>query len=316
MEAQKINKYYVYEWFIVETKEVFYVGKGSGDRYKNIYQRNKFFKDMYNTHNCDTRIVLDNLSEEEAFEKEIELIGYYRENTDYRLTNMTDGGEGTSGWIPSDEFKIKQSKIHKEQWNDINYREKMLKIRNSENSPYKTTEFREKISNIVSGKNNPNYNNRWSDEQKEHLSIVRKELKIAAGNNNPNCKKIICLETGEVFSTIKDAQMKYDVKSETSFSVALKNKQKTAAGLHWRYFDESLLVEDYRFKELLFSLEASNKYPIICVENKKIYCNRRKFLREHNYGIKRFKKEYSENNKIIIDDLHYMYIKDYLSRYM
>ncbi len=47
------NKYYVYEWFIVSTDEVFYVGKGCGDRYKKLSGRNKFFMDMYRTHQCD-----------------------------------------------------------------------------------------------------------------------------------------------------------------------------------------------------------------------------------------------------------------------
>lgn len=29
-----MNQFYVYEWFIVETEEVFYIGKGKGKRYK------------------------------------------------------------------------------------------------------------------------------------------------------------------------------------------------------------------------------------------------------------------------------------------
>lgn len=47
---------------------------------------------MYNTHDCDVRKVYENLDEKTAFEKEKELIFYYRNNTQYRLTNMTDGG--------------------------------------------------------------------------------------------------------------------------------------------------------------------------------------------------------------------------------
>ena len=86
------NNYYVYEWYNINTGEVFYVGKGKNNRYKNISHRNKFFLDMYNTHDCDVRKVYENLDEKTAFEKEKELIFYYRNNTQYRLTNMTDGG--------------------------------------------------------------------------------------------------------------------------------------------------------------------------------------------------------------------------------
>ena len=38
------KKYYVYKWFIESTGEVFYIGKGSGNRYKDIYKRNQIFK--------------------------------------------------------------------------------------------------------------------------------------------------------------------------------------------------------------------------------------------------------------------------------
>ncbi|MEK4246606.1 hypothetical protein MKZ20_14905 [Psychrobacillus sp. FSL K6-2684] len=31
--------FYVYEWFIIETGEIFYVGKGRGNRYKEFHQR-------------------------------------------------------------------------------------------------------------------------------------------------------------------------------------------------------------------------------------------------------------------------------------
>ena len=91
----KQNRYYVYEWYNIETGEVFYVGKGCRNRYKHI-NRNKFFNDYYNTHKCDSRITFNNLYEESAFEIEKVMIEYYRKNTNYRLTNQVDGGEGPS----------------------------------------------------------------------------------------------------------------------------------------------------------------------------------------------------------------------------
>ena len=88
------RKYYVYEWFNVVTGEVFYVGKGIRNRYCQLSGRNQYFIDYFNTHQCKSRIVYQNLTEEEAYEKEKELIKYYRENSNFRLTNVTDGGDG------------------------------------------------------------------------------------------------------------------------------------------------------------------------------------------------------------------------------
>ena len=43
----------------------------------------------------------------------------------------------------------------------------------------------------------------------------------------------MCVETGEVFDYITLAQEKYNVKYAASFSIAIDNPNRTAAGLHW-----------------------------------------------------------------------------------
>jgi hypothetical protein len=86
------KRYYVYEWFNVETGEVFYVGKGTGRRKTSISTRNPYFKRYYKKHECKVRIVADGLTEEEAYIKENILILAYRE-IDWAKTNITDGWE-------------------------------------------------------------------------------------------------------------------------------------------------------------------------------------------------------------------------------
>lgn len=44
--------FYVYAWYNKETKEIFYVGKGSRNRYKQIRKRNRLFTEYINTHDC------------------------------------------------------------------------------------------------------------------------------------------------------------------------------------------------------------------------------------------------------------------------
>lgn len=84
--------YYVYEWFNTETDEVFYVGKGKGNRYKNVKQRSDYFKNYHSKYNCDVRIIKNKLTEENAFELEIEKINHYR-NINQAQCNFADGGE-------------------------------------------------------------------------------------------------------------------------------------------------------------------------------------------------------------------------------
>ena len=92
---EKEEKYYIYEWYNIENGEVFYVGKGSGHRYKTVKNRNKYFENYYNKHrkNCDVRKVFENLTEDEAYVKEIELISQYREDG-FCKCNLDSGGLG------------------------------------------------------------------------------------------------------------------------------------------------------------------------------------------------------------------------------
>jgi hypothetical protein len=68
------NDFYVYEWFNVDTGEVFYVGKGKKHRYKDIKYRNRYFLNYYSKHKCSVHKVVENLSEEDALKLEVELI--------------------------------------------------------------------------------------------------------------------------------------------------------------------------------------------------------------------------------------------------
>ena len=306
------NIYYVYIWYVIETGEVFYVGKGKGDRYKQLSSRNKFFIDMYNTHNCSVGKIYENLTEEEAFNKEIETIKWYRENTNYRLTNQTDGGEGTSGWVPSQDFKDKQSKIHKEQWQDEEFKKKMMAIRTDENGPYKSQEFRDKISQLVQGENNPNYNNHWTSEMKLHLSQVRKANGFSANENNSRATCVICVETGEIFNCMKYAMQKYNIKHEGSMTAALKYPVRTAGGKHWVLYDEKYLNDDYRFNYLINVYLLNTKVtPIICVEDRWIFQNAVELSKHLSVTESYVRYHLNKDGCIILDNKKYIKLSEY-----
>ena len=266
--------YYVYIWYFTETNEVFYVGKGKGRRYKQISGRNKFFTDMYTSHNCNVKKIYENLTEAEAFQKEQETIKWYKENTNFRLTNQTDGGEGSTGWVAPEEFKKKQSDIHKAQWQDEEFKARMIEIRTDENGPYKSKEFREKISQLVQGENNPNYNHCWTEEMRESLRQKQKENDLYNDETNPNAKKIICVETGEVFDCIKFAIEKYNIKDHSNMSAALKHPIRTAGGCHWVDYSDDFLSSEYRLNYLIdVCLLNSRVIPVICIEDQMVFAN-------------------------------------------
>lgn len=188
---EKENIYYVYEWYNIDTGEVFYVGKGKLGRYKNVASRNKFFQNYYNTHKCDVRKVYEGLTEEEAFDKEVELIAFYKTNTSFRLTNQTDGGEGSSGIVVSDEFRRKMSELVKGEKNP-NYGHKW-------SEEQKEAARQRALKRNYNGKNNPNYGHKWSKEQKERASERGKKDPSRHGENHGRATKRIILETGEVY---------------------------------------------------------------------------------------------------------------------
>lgn len=104
MEVKDVDnekRFYVYVWIRGDTNEVFYVGKGSGNRYKDLDMRNKHFLNIVKKigkNNCIQEFLATNLTEPEAFELEKFYIAKYRENG-IPLTNISNGGDGSSGWF-------------------------------------------------------------------------------------------------------------------------------------------------------------------------------------------------------------------------
>lgn len=113
---------YVYCHFKMGSpNKVFYIGIGGlfrFDNYKRAYntkQRSKIWKETASQVVWDWEILEDNLTKEEALNREKYWIASYgrlnlRSGT---LSNLTNGGEGSSGAIPSEETRRKMSIVHK-----------------------------------------------------------------------------------------------------------------------------------------------------------------------------------------------------------
>lgn len=97
-------QFYTYVHFAEHTRP-FYVGKGLKERTVNFKPRNRFYKNTIEKYKDSIRsLIIPASSEEEAFFLETVLIFTFR-SLGYRLTNMTDGGEGKSGRPITDKMR-------------------------------------------------------------------------------------------------------------------------------------------------------------------------------------------------------------------
>jgi hypothetical protein len=105
---------YVYRHIRLDKNEPFYIGIGSDNDYKRAYyiqKRNNIWNKIVSNTSFEVEIILDNLTWDDACNKEKEFIKLYgRKNLKTGiLSNLTDGGEGVYGLKFTDESKKKMS---------------------------------------------------------------------------------------------------------------------------------------------------------------------------------------------------------------
>lgn len=93
MEYKNERRFYVYHWINDDSNMPFYVGKGSGRRYRETKKgsRNPWFDRIVAKHKCHPEIIIDNLTEEEAFRLEVQKEKEYKE-AGYELCNIIPCG--------------------------------------------------------------------------------------------------------------------------------------------------------------------------------------------------------------------------------
>lgn len=196
-----MNNYYIYVYLdprksghycyndICFLYEPIYIGKGKENRYldhinklENHYNRllkRKIKTILKNNHNIKDYIIFfkNNISENDSLNIENKLIkeiGRIDLKTG-TLTNMTDGGEGVSGKIVSDETKMKLSLLN-----------------SSENHPQfgkqRSEETRDKISKSQSGEKSIHFGKDPWNKGKKGLYHHSKESKIKISNSNKGKK--------------------------------------------------------------------------------------------------------------------------------
>lgn len=104
------RRFYLYRHVRNDNGDVFYVGRGTGNRYTSTFGRNVFWHRIVDkSGGFKAERFLMNLTASEAVEKEREFVGIYgrRDRRSGTLTNLTDGGEGMISYTPSEETRQK-----------------------------------------------------------------------------------------------------------------------------------------------------------------------------------------------------------------
>jgi hypothetical protein len=192
---------YTYGEYTFEFEPI-YVGKGRSSRPKNHLYKFKngktyFYKKLSSLigsgHEPMWIIVNNNLTEREAFDEEVKLIKLIgRKNSGGVLSNLTDGGEGQTGYNHREESKIKISNSLKnnKDWLDKmkskEHRDKLSKSlmghEGHGKGNHRTQEVKDKIRLSVLGDKNHFFGKSHSDELKSVMS------KRNTGKGNPNSK--------------------------------------------------------------------------------------------------------------------------------
>lgn len=222
------NIFYVYLHRKATNNDVFYVGKGKGKRAWWFHGRSEQWNRTEKKHGVVVEIFSDCLSEQDAHSLEMELIKSIGRSN---LCNHTDGGEGMSGWHASEETRLKQSILRKGRKMSEEFRE-AVSIRF--NGVKKTEEHNFKVSESLKGRV-------FSEEHRKNLSEAIKKRKFnpewGRKSGESRSKKVLCINTGDVFASSKAAQESLGL-CKGSVSRVCNGKQAHTHGYIFKYLED------------------------------------------------------------------------------
>lgn len=231
--------------------EVFYIGKGSGNRVNfhfyenrdnNFLKNNIINKIKISGNNVIVEKLEMNLSEKESFDLEIKLINNIGKRIDSKgtLSNMTDGGEGRSGCNTMIENNPFYGKEHRKESLKGRYKPvlqytlsgEFIKRYNSlREASIETNSISSKISNCCKGYRNKHNNFKWEFE-----NDVDKEPGKYYGKTE--YKSILQIDlNGEIlkkWESINDITSSMGMEKSNLIDV-LKGRKNTSMGYKWEY---------------------------------------------------------------------------------
>lgn len=217
-----------------------YIGITSRELHKR-WKRGEGYKDQafynailkYGWENIKHDVLAENISLEEANQMEIALIKQYKSNNKRYGYNVASGGEGSPGFKHTDEAKDKISKAHKGKHKSEKHKEK-LRIANT--GKHLSEETKKKLSESHKGRK-LNQNQRETLMKYNVNKVLSEETRAKISQNSKSKRKVICIETGQVFTSVKEASFWLGM-TPNAVSNAVCGYVDRAGGYHWKYYCE------------------------------------------------------------------------------
>jgi len=206
-------KFYTYVHRKADTNEVFYVGKGQGNRLGVRAGRSKLWKETVSLHGYVAEKVGFFDCEKDAFAHEKFLIQCQKEHGNI-LCNLTVGGEGYSGYIAPPEVRERRIAGIREMLADPVRREKRSLA----------------MSQALTGKT-------FSNERKAKLSAAHKGIPLSE-SHKAGLRKRVCTEAHR--ANLKAANARPDVKARRSAAISAGMKGYVKSEEHRKALSEGL----------------------------------------------------------------------------
>jgi hypothetical protein len=209
--------------------EIFYVGKGTAYRAKRSDSRNNYWNNIVDKHGgFDIEIVAENLTESEALKFEVILIKGLRD-AGADLCNMTDGGEGMSGFKHSEKSKElmrttnkgKTKSGHRLSEEHVE-KLRLAKLGRKQSKEHAKAAALARVGRVV------------SDDTRQKISQALLGKPISEEHKRKLMKPVVCLTTGEEFESVKAACDKYSLHRQ-NVAKCCRGKIKQTGGLAWQY---------------------------------------------------------------------------------
>ena len=218
--------FYTYFHTRNDTNAVFYVGKGKGSRAHKARDRSAHWTSISAKHGHTVHIAARWPTEAEAFEHEKLLIVCFRD-LGVSLCNMTEGGEGCTGLVHSEETRRRLAKASAERSPELNA-QVGAKLKGRVLSSETRSKMAASHTGVAKGPHRPDsiekmrtsrIGKKASDETRAKMSIASAGRKISDGTK----EKLRAAQLGKIASADVRAKMSASAKARwAALSVAKK----------------------------------------------------------------------------------------------